>query len=112
MSMPTSVRIGSQLWEIKEQKRKHSVDETHFGLTNVKDNTIIIDADQALTMKRVTLFHELLHAVRVTFGGSFIPGKGTSYDEWEHFFIGLYEEPVILMLRDNPDLVDFLLGSE
>jgi hypothetical protein len=62
-------------------------------------------------MKRVTLFHELLHAIRVTFGGSFQPSKNTDYDDWEHYFIGLYEEPVVLMLRDNPELAAYLLGE-
>jgi hypothetical protein len=63
-------------------------------------------------MKRVTLFHELLHAIKITFGGSFQPGKATSFDEFEHYFIGLYEEPVILMLQDNPELVEFLLAND
>jgi hypothetical protein len=63
-------------------------------------------------MKRVTLFHELLHAIKITFGGSYQPGKGTSFDEFEHYFIGLYEEPVILMLQDNPELLEFLLSND
>ena len=107
VKMPSSVRIGSQLWEISEQKRKHSSDG-HYGFTQQKDNTIVIDAELSVSMKRVTLFHELLHAVRITFGGSFVPGKGTSYEDWEHYFIGLYEEPVVMLLRDNPDLLAFL----
>jgi hypothetical protein len=63
-------------------------------------------------MKRVTLFHELLHAIKITFGGSYQPGKGTSFEEFEHYFIGLYEEPVILMLQDNPELLEFLLAND
>ncbi len=112
MKLPKSVKIGTQVWEITEQKRKHSVSNDHFGFTSVGNNTIVIDLEQAPSMKRVTLFHELLHAIKVTFGGSYQPGKGTAFDEWEHYFIGLYEEPVVLMLRDNPELVEFLLAND
>jgi hypothetical protein len=111
MPIPKSVKIGTQVWEIIEQKRKHSVSNNHFGFTSTGNNSIVLDFEQAPSMKRVTLFHELLHAIRITFGGSFQPGKNTDFDDWEHFFIGLYEEPVVLMLRDNPELADYLLGG-
>jgi hypothetical protein len=111
MPIPKSVKIGTQVWEISEQKRKHSVTNDHFGFTSPTNNTIVLDSEQAPSMKRVTLFHELLHAIKITFGGSFQPGKGTSFEEFEHYFIGLYEEPVVLMLRDNPELAEYLLGG-
>lgn len=107
MRMPKSVKIGSQVWEISEQKRKHAMDN-HYGVTNGKDNSIVIDAELSPSMARVTLFHELLHAIRITFGGSLTPNKWTDFYEAEHFWIGTYEEPVVAMLRDNPELVKFL----
>ncbi len=112
MKLPKSVKIGTQVWEITEQKRKHSVSNDHFGFTSAANNTIVLDLEQAPSMKRVTLFHELLHAIKVTFGGSYQPGKGTTFEEWEHYFIGLYEEPVMLMLKDNPDLLDYFLAND
>jgi hypothetical protein len=112
MKLPKSVKIGTQVWEITEQKRKHSVSNDHFGFTSSTNNTIVLDSEQVSSMKRVTLFHELLHAIKITFGGSYQPGKGTSFDEFEHYFIGLYEEPVILMLQDNPELLEFLLSND
>lgn len=112
MKLPTHVKIGSQIWEITEQKRKHSVSNNHFGFTSTANNVIVLDSEQAVSMKRVTLFHELLHAIRITFGGSFQPAKNTDFEEWEHFWIGLYEEPVVMMLRENPDLVSYLLANE
>lgn len=111
MRLPSRVMIGSQVWEISEQKRKHAM-ENHYGLTNGKDNTIIIDAELSLSMKRTTLFHELLHAIRITFGGSLTPNKWVDFFEAEHYWIGLYEEPVVAMMRDNPDLVAFLTNHD
>ena len=112
--LPKSVKIGSQVWEITEQKRKHNAEflDGTYGYTIDKDNTIIIDSEMAASVKRVTLFHEILHAVRFIFGGSYKPGKATSYEEWEHYFIGLYEEPVLMVLRDNPELLAFLLSDD
>jgi hypothetical protein len=107
MRIPKSVKIGSQIWEISEQKRKHAMDN-HYGVTNSKDNSIVLDAELSPSMMRVTLFHELLHAIRITFGGSLTPNKWTDFYEAEHFWIGTFEEPVVAMLRDNPELVKFL----
>lgn len=111
MRMPKSVKIGSQVWEITEQKRKHSADLGHYGFTSPKDNSIVIDAEQSESMKRTTLFHELLHAIGITFGGSFQPSNKISFEEMEHFWIGRFEEPVVAMLRDNPELVGYLIND-
>lgn len=110
MKLPNRVKIGSQIWEVSEQKRKHSMDN-HYGITNIKDNSIVIDAELTESMKRTTLFHELLHAIRATFGGSLSPNKWADFTEAEHYWIGLYEEPVVAMFRDNPDLVAYLTND-
>ena len=114
MKLPKTVKLGTQIWEITEQKRKHNSDfhEGTYAYTIDKNNTIVLDIDMSESVKRVTLFHELLHAIRFIFGGQFQPPRGTTYLEWEHYWIGLYEEPVVMMLRDNPDLVAYLVGDE
>lgn len=109
--LPSSVRIGSQVWSVSEVKRKNQPDGEHYGFTNDKDASITIDSELPLGLKRVTLLHEILHAIRFTFGGSFSPSKNTSFEEWEHYWIGLYEEPLVMVLRDNPELVEFLLND-
>jgi Zn-dependent peptidase ImmA (M78 family) len=114
MMLPKSVKVGSQVWEITEQKRKHNsefIDGT-YGFTIDKDNVIVLDADMSNSVRRVTLLHEVLHAIRFTFGGSHRPHKTTSYEDWEHYWIGLVEEPLIMVLKDNPDLISFLLNND
>ena len=112
--MPKSIKIGTQVWEVSEQKRKHNSDfhEGTYGYTIDKDNTIVLDVEMPLSRKRTTLLHELLHAIRFTYGGVTTPNKGASFGDWEHYFIGLYEEPLITVLQENPELTDFLLGRE
>lgn len=114
MKMPNKIKIGSQMWEIVEQKRKHSSEflDGTYGYTIDKDNTIVLDAEMSNSIRRVTLLHELLHAIRFVFGGSYKPPKTTTYDEWEHYWIGLYEEPLLIVLRDNPDVLVFLLADD
>jgi hypothetical protein len=41
MRMPKTVKIGSQIWEITEQKRKHAMDN-HFGITLVKTTRLLL----------------------------------------------------------------------
>ena len=33
-------------------------------------------------------------------------------DAWEHYFIGIYEEGVLAILRDNPLVTAYLLSEE
>lgn len=108
MKMPSKIKLGSQTWEVLEQARKTAYDDDVYGFTNDKEYVIVVDAGLPLGVKRTTLLHELLHAVRFTFGGSFAPGPKTSYTDMEHYWIGLYEEPLVMLLRDNPELVAFL----
>jgi hypothetical protein len=112
MPLPASVKIGSHHWSVTEVKRKNQPDGEHYGFTNDKDASITIDSEMPESIKRVTLVHEILHAIRFTFGGSYSPSKGTTYEEWEHYFIGLYEEPMTMVLRDNPELVKYLLADD
>lgn len=114
MLMPKSIKIGTQNWEIKEQKRKHSSDfiDGTYGFTIDKDNVIVLDADMSNSVRRTTLLHEIMHAIRYTFGGSHRPHKSSSYEEWEHYWIGLMEEPMLLVMQDNPELVSYLLSIE
>lgn len=113
MKLPRNVKLGTQVWEIKATKRKDVPDlnEGWYGYTQDKEGVIVIDVDMPEKLQRVTLLHELLHAIRFTFGGSYKPDKKTEYEDWEHYWIGLYEEPLLMLLRDNPELVEYLLGE-
>jgi Zn-dependent peptidase ImmA (M78 family) len=87
-----------------------------YGYTLVRSSTIIIDADAPPSRKRQTLLHELLHAIRYSMGNSTIPAtsddESKTTDAWEHYFIGIYEEGVLAILRDNPQVTAYLLSEE
>jgi hypothetical protein len=111
MKLPKQVQIGSQTWDIIERSKALDgmLDEGSYGYTQHRENLIIIDATAAPSRKRQTLIHEIFHAIRYSFGNPVLPKKTDDADIWEHYFIGMYEEGMLLVLRDNPDVLQYLL---
>lgn len=118
--VPTKVKIGAQDWIILERTAADDgmLDEDSFGYTLNKTNTIVIDKNCPPSRKRQTLFHELFHAIRFSNGSSGI--KPNLEDvlpneiiyTWEHYFIAMYEDTMLSMLRENPQLTEYLLSNE
>jgi hypothetical protein len=83
-----------------------------------KSNFIVIDKNCPASRKRQTLFHELFHAVRFSNGSSGIKPdmENIQSDDviytWEHYFIAMYEDTMLSVLRDNPSVTAYLLSEE
>jgi hypothetical protein len=107
--LPSRIVIGTQVWEIVEGDclKESSLYEGNFGYTLERSNRIVIDKDLPASRKRQTVLHELFHALRYSFNPPALPVKGDMGD-WEHYFIGIYEEGLLVVLRDNPELVEYL----
>jgi hypothetical protein len=114
MKIPSKVQIGSQSWSIVERDRKDdlSLTEDSFAYTIARENLIVIDKTVSDSRKRQTLLHEILHAIRYSFGNPTTPKKGEDSDIWEHYFIAMYEEGILLVLRNNPQVLAYLLNKE
>jgi hypothetical protein len=114
MEMPKKVYIGTQVWSIVQRSRTSDgmLSDESFGYTLNKENVIVIDSQITPSRKKQTLVHELLHAIRFTFNNPSVPKKTEDVEVWEHYFIGAYEEGLLLLLRDNPALLDYLLEKE
>jgi Zn-dependent peptidase ImmA (M78 family) len=118
--MPTRVKIGAQDWAIIERDRADDgyIADDSYGYTLQKSNVIIIDKHCPPSRKRQTLFHELFHAIRFSNGSSGIKPdmENIQPDEviatWEHYFIAMYEDTMLLVLRENPAVSDYLLSNE
>jgi hypothetical protein len=110
-SMPTSVKVGTQVFNIIE--RSADVDgmltDNTYGYTLDEKNLIVVDADIHKTKKQITLLHEILHACRMVFDNSLKPKKTDDFDTWEHYFIGTIENSLLLVFSQNPGLIDWLL---
>ena len=110
-SMPTSVKVGTQVFNIIE--RSADVDgmltDNTYGYTLDEKNLIVVDADIHKTKKQITLLHEILHACRMVFDNSIKPKKTDDFEVWEHYFIGTIENSLLLVFSQNPGLIDWLL---
>jgi Zn-dependent peptidase ImmA (M78 family) len=118
--LPNKVKIGAQDWTIVERSRDDDgmINDDSYGYTLQKSNFIVIDKNCPPSRKRQTLFHELFHAVRFSNGSSGIKPdmENIQSDDviytWEHYFIAMYEDTMLLVLRENPAVSDYLLSSE
>ncbi len=111
MSIPSSVKIGTQVFDIvlRDRKSDGMLNDATFGYTLDTENLIVIDSTLKLSKQRITLLHEILHAIHAVFDTSVKPTKKDDFDVCEHYFIGVYEEALLLVLRDNPELIKYLL---
>lgn len=109
---PDVVKIGVQNFRITQLGKQQDalLSDSNYGYTQDTRNIIVIDRDLDETKKRVTVFHEILHATRFVFDNS-PPEKKTSYEEWEHHFIGVWENSILLVLQQNPELTEWLLDE-
>jgi hypothetical protein len=114
MATPKKARIGTHVFSIVERTKDTDgmLNDDTCGYTLEQQNLIVIDASMPLSKKKLTLFHELLHATRMVFDSSYQPGKNDSFDVWEHYFIGIWEEALLLLFRDNPTLMKWLTDAE
>lgn len=118
--VPSKVKIGAQDWTIIERSRDDDglINDDSYGYTLQKSNVIVLDKSCPPSRKRQTLFHELFHAIRFSNGSSGIKPnmEDIQPDEviitWEHYFIAMYEDTMLSVLRENPAVLDYLLSQE
>lgn len=111
MEMPSQLIIGTQVFEISLRDRRDDgmLNEGNMGYTLDTENLIVIDNSIAPSRQRTTLIHEILHSLGAVFDTSVKPKKGDDFEIWEHYFIGIYEEGLLIVLRDNPELQKYLI---
>ncbi len=109
---PDYVRIGIQLFRIVQSNPKDDplLTDSSYGYTQDARNIIVIDRDLSESKKRSVVFHEILHAIRFIFENE--RPKKADYEEWEHYFIGLWDNTIPLVLQENPELTDWLLERD
>jgi hypothetical protein len=114
MIIPPKVKVGSQWFTIVKRSRRldGTLSDETFGYTLDMENLIVIDEDISHSRQQLTLWHELMHATRNVYDTSVVPKKSDSFDVWEHFFIGIWEESLLVLIRDNPKLLEYLLSEE
>jgi Zn-dependent peptidase ImmA (M78 family) len=111
---PKSVKVGVQVFDIIErtQKQDGMLNDGSYGYTIDTQNIIVIDSQMHISKKKVTVMHEILHAARMVFDNSVKPKKSDDFETWEHYFIGVWENSLIMVMRDNPELIEWLISED
>lgn len=106
--LPKEVKIGPQTFKIefRDMSTDGMLNDGNLGYTLDSGNLIVVAKNISLSKQQVTLMHEILHAMRMIFENG-MPKKNAAFDKWEHFFIGVYENAVLMMIRDNPELIEW-----
>lgn len=114
VDVPKKIVIGVQIFDIiqRTQKEDGMLNDGSYGYTLDTQNLIVIDSGMHITKKKVTLMHEVLHAARMVFEGPVKPKKTDDFEAWEHYFIGVWENSLIFVIRDNPELIAWLTEKD
>lgn len=114
-SLPQSVKVGGINYRITNDpddwmRKEHSSREFGlYGCTNHKGSTIFLDPDATEEVTRLTLWHEVLHAVLEVLAGSPTwTHLGKTPSKREETIIRRLESPTFMVMRDNPELLAYL----
>lgn len=105
MIAPKGVKVGPIYYEIVLSDGMLLPYANHLGLTDNTKCKVNLSTEQAPCVLRDTLLHETLHAIWSTFG---IGGN----EEEEEALIRRITPALLGVLRDNPELVEFLTGPD
>lgn len=107
---PTTVKIGPQTFSIeyRDTNLDGMLSDGSHGYTLDQGNLIVIANDLSTSKQKIVVMHEILHAMRMIFENG-IPEKDVEFERWEHYFIGVYENALVMFMRDNPDIIDWLM---
>jgi hypothetical protein len=108
--IPKKIKLGTQVWTIVEHTSKEDglLYEDNYGYTLERMNMIVIDKEASDTRKKQVLMHEILHAIRFTFFTGNKMASKLNFEDTEHYFIGMYEETLLMTFKDNPELLQYL----
>lgn len=113
MSRPEHVQVGPTRWRISDQEEDWHAWEKDGGRKQNKLHggtwpskaLILVNADTDVQQQRVTLLHEVMHALVDTY----VYFKKDSDKETEEGWCSTTDAGLLDVLRRNPDLVRWLL---
>lgn len=86
-----------------------------FGYHMTNEDNIVLDKTVTAPRMRAVLLHELFHCLTQQYGNAYTndvtrPKKELNVEEFEHFYIDLWENPLLEVMRANPLLMEFWLA--
>lgn len=115
VELPASIKVGTVTFTVTTDpddwmRIEHEQQRTgSYGHTHLLRAIIYLNPEQSTDTMRLTLWHEVLHALaEVAMGGNDWRGMGKDRDAREECVVRSWESPTLTVLRDNPGLVGYL----
>lgn len=116
---PTRITVGVATYRITTDpddwmRIEHETQlKGYYGHTKHENTTIYLNPDLPTSVLRLSLWHEVMHALAETcMGAPKFGNLGKGREVREETIIRAWEHPTLAVLRDNPQLVAFLTGDE
>lgn len=113
--MPAAIQIGSVTYMVTRDPQRWMALENrlhtsgYYGHTDHTEACIYLNPTLAEDVVKLTLWHEVLHAVcEAMLGDPAWRHLGSSPEAREEAVVRMLESPTLLVLRDNPALVEYL----
>ena len=113
--LPSKVKIGPQTYKIeyRDPAKDGMLNDGNHGYTLDGGNLIVVSKTIDISKQRITVLHEILHACKFVFEGYALSKKETADPEdLEHFYISIYENSLIMIFQDNPELIEWLSETD
>jgi hypothetical protein len=105
VKLPKKIKIGCHDYNVGTVEGLVTLDEepdTAWGLSVYASQSILLEKDMTKSFKREVLLHEILHCVMLNAGGHL----GC---EDEELVIRTIAPSLLAVLRENPELIEYLL---
>lgn len=103
MTLPKKVKIGPFWFSVE----KTSLLEDKVGMMDYRKQKIFIFDDMNEDIMADTLLHEILHTI------FYASGVNEDFDhDGQERIVNTFATPLLQIIRDNPELVEFLKGKD
>lgn len=116
IKVPEKIKVGPVTYTVvvdedEWMRLEHrSRERNGFGMTEHHTATIYLNPKDSETTQRQTLLHEALHAMMfVLMGSPNFRNLGDSQFNREERIARMFEGPLLQLLRDNEDMVAYLV---
>ena len=109
--LPSKVKVGPQVYKIefRDPAKDGMLNDGSHGYTLEAGNLIVVAKTIDISKQRVTLLHEILHACKFTFENTAGKRELSEIEDMEHYYIGIYENSLLMVMQDNPELIEWLM---
>lgn len=106
--VPRRIKVGAVTYRVRVRDLVSEDGKVHFGRTDHPNATITLSSELSKDVLRATLLHELLHAMWTSICGQQVINQPETETDREEWLVRLVSDPLLLVLRDNPELAVWL----